>query len=282
MKLVPNAGRIALHSHSMWAGYLGLLCLVLPEALFFFFERDTDPRLWWISGVVLVAYGLLGRVKDQGIDHTKLRSPAWILFPAVVAALAFVIWQAPRDAALPVAPVAVAQIAPVAPVPVPVPVPVVAASGAVSDAAFLSVAFPLVSKWEGLRLAAYQDIVGVWTVCYGHTKGVEPGDIYSKAQCAALFRAELLEYRAALHRYFTAETIAQRLTPARDAAYSSLAYNVGKEGAGKSTATRRLNAGDVAGGCEALTWWNKAGGRVVRGLARRRADEYQLCMMGLA
>jgi GH24 family phage-related lysozyme (muramidase) len=57
--------------------------------------------------------------------------------------------------------------------------------------------------------------------------------------------------------------------------------NVGIAGAGKSTATRRLNAGDIAGGCQALTWWNKAGGRVVRGLVNRRAEEFALCMDGL-
>jgi lysozyme len=225
MKLVPNARRIALRSHSMWAGYLGLLCLVLPEALFWFFKRDTDPRLWWISGVVLVAYGLIGRVKDQGIDHRKLRSS--------------------------------------------------------SIAAFFALALPLISGWEGMRNEAYLDLVGVPTICFGHTEGVRLGDHMTDAQCAALLRSEVLQYREGLHGYFTADTKAQRLPATRDAAYVSLAYNVGIRGAGRSTAMRRLNAGDVAGGCQALTWWNKAGGRVVRGLVRRRADEYRLCMMGV-
>lgn len=225
MKLVPNAGQIAKRSHSMWAGYLGLLCLVLPEALFWFSGRDTNPRLWWCLGVALVAYGLIGRVKDQGIDRSKLRSSL--------------------------------------------------------IAAFLALALPLIGAWEGHRNHAYLDMVGVPTICSGHTKGVKLGDYMTDAQCKTLLRSEVLEYREGLHGYFTAETKAQRLPAARDAAYVSLAYNVGIRGAGRSTATRRLNAGDVAGGCHALTWWNKAGGRVVRGLVRRRADEYQLCMMGV-
>ena len=50
---------------------------------------------------------------------------------------------------------------------------------------------------------------------------------------------------------------------------------------GDSTATRRLNAGNIIGGCTALTWWNKAGQRVVRGLALRRGEERDLCMMGV-
>ncbi|MEQ3670204.1 lysozyme [Pseudophaeobacter sp.] len=225
MKLVENAGQIAKRSHSMWAGYLGLLCLLVPEVLFLLFERDTNPRLWWWLGIGLIAYGLFGRLKDQGIDRTKLRSS--------------------------------------------------------SIGMFLIVALPLIGGWEGKRNHAYLDIVGVPTICYGHTKGVALGDYMTDAQCAALLRSEVLEYREGLHGYFSTETKAKRLPAARDAAYVSLAYNVGIRGAGRSTATRRLNAGDVAGGCQALTWWNKAGGRVVRGLVRRRADEYQLCMMGV-
>jgi len=148
-------------------------------------------------------------------------------------------------------------------------------------AKFDAVAVPLIAKWEGLRLEAYQDIVGVWTVCYGETKGVRPGDRYTKAQCEAMLAREVREYREGLHRYFTAETKAQRLTPHRDAAYTSLAYNAGVRAIGKSTATRRINAGNIAGGCKALSWWNKAGGRVIRGLVNRRAEEVALCLRGL-
>lgn len=225
MKLVNNAGRIALRAHSMWASYLGILCLLVPEVVFWLFERDTNPRLWWLLGIALIIYGVIGRLKDQGIDRTKLRSS--------------------------------------------------------SLAAFLVVAVPLVGVWEGKRNHAYLDLVGVPTICYGHTKGVRLGDYMTDAQCDELLEAELAEYREGLHSYFSTATKLHRLTPERDAAYGSLAYNVGVRGAGRSTATRRLNAGDIAGGCQALTWWNKAGGRVVRGLVRRRADEYRLCMMGL-
>ncbi|MCT4558591.1 MAG: lysozyme [Pelagimonas sp.] len=155
-------------------------------------------------------------------------------------------------------------------------------SAAVTVAAFLAIAVPFVGGWEGRSNHAYQDIVGVWTICDGHTKGVNPGDYMTDAQCDALFEAELIEYRDGLHAYFSERTLRHRLTPERDVAYVSLAYNAGIRGAGRSTATRRLNAGDIAGGCKALTWWNKAGGRVVRGLVRRRAAEYGLCMQGLA
>ena len=223
MRLVRNAGRIARRSHSMWANYLGILCLLIPEAVYLTTGRDTNPRFWWLLGIGLIIYAIIGRLKEQGIDRTKLRS-------SVIAA-------------------------------------------------FLAVALPLIGAWEGMKNQAYLDMVGVPTICMGHTKGVQLGDYMSDAQCADLLRVEVLEYREGLHGYFTDKTKTHRLTPERDAAYVSLAYNVGVRGAGRSTATRRLNAGDISGGCQALTWWNKAGGRVVRGLVRRRADEYRLCML---
>lgn len=162
----------------------------------------------------------------------------------------------------------------------PEPTPNYSAGYSLQD--FDAVAVPLIAKWEGLRLTAYQDIVGVWTVCYGETKGVRPGDTYTKAQCDEMLRREIRAYRSDLHDYFTAETKARRLTAHRDAAFTSVAYNAGPGAIGKSTATRRLNAGEIEGACNALTWWNKAGGRVIRGLVNRRAEEQALCLEGLS
>jgi len=218
---------------------------------------DTNPRFWWVTGLVLIIYGALGRLKDQGINT-----------PPVVALLAALLF-------LP------GMTRPPATEPLPVP-PAAVQAGIVSESAFLDLGVPLIARWEGKRNAAYKDIVGVWTICYGHTRTARPGMVLSDAECTALLRSEVLEYRKGLHGYFTSQTKTQRLTPARDAAYTSLAFNVGIAGAGKSTATRRLNAGDIAGGCEALTWWNKAGGRVVRGLVRRRAEEREYCLRGLS
>jgi len=152
-----------------------------------------------------------------------------------------------------------------------------------SEAATMRVLVPLVAKWEGKKNTAYLDTIAspaVWTVCYGETRGVNRGDTYTDAQCAEMLERGLVTFRDGLHQYFTRETKGLRLTPERDAAYVSLAYNAGIHGIGKSTATRRLNAGDIAGGCEAIGWWTRAGNRVVRGLVNRRADEVQLCLRG--
>ncbi|MDG4650133.1 lysozyme [Roseibacterium sp. SDUM158017] len=141
-------------------------------------------------------------------------------------------------------------------------------------------AVPLVARWEGLETTAYLDRIAsppVWTICYGETQGVRPGEVRTRAECED-------GLRTGLHRYwqgYRAEVQDPRvLRPQSDAAFTSLTWNIGEGAIRRSTAMRRINAGDVAGACEALTWWNRAGQRVIRGLQNRRADEYRLCMEG--
>ncbi|WP_306150757.1 lysozyme [Roseovarius sp. MMSF_3281] len=250
MKLVKDAGRIAWRSYSLWVNRAAFACMIAPEAIFWATGIDTNPRLWFLIGAALyVAVEIARYIKQETISGIT-RSPAMVALMAFLMAAG--VPEQPKPAQ------------------------------GTTEAATLSVAVPLIAKWEGLRTTAYRDIVGVWTVCYGETKGVRPGDSYTKAECRAMLAREVAEYRDGLHEHFTPETKQHRLTPERDAAYVSLAYNVGIGGAGRSTATRRLNAGDIRGGCKAIGWWNKAGQRVVRGLVRRRADEVTLCLKGLA
>lgn len=237
MKLVPNAGRIAARSHSMWANYLGILSLIMPDLIYLLSGEDTNPHFWFWLGLGLIVYGIFGRLIDQGIasgvrqERNKMRSPVMVTL-----------------------------------------------------AAFLMVAVPYVAEKEGKSNLAYLDQIAsppVWTVCFGETRGVKAGDYYTDDECRAMLAQGLTQYRSALHVYFSPTTIATRLTPQRETAYVSLAWNVGITGAGRSTAVRRLNAGDIKGGCEAITWWNKAGQRIVRGLVIRRADDFRLCMVGI-
>lgn len=150
-----------------------------------------------------------------------------------------------------------------------------------SNDEYFDMAVHFLEKWEGVELKAYKDVVNVTTICMGHTKGVKMGDVKTLEECREILKKDITIYRAGLHKYFSDTTLESRLPPTRDVAYTSLAINVGIHGAGNSTATRRLNAGDIKGGCEALTWWNKAGGRVFRGLVRRRAEEKDLCLIGV-
>ena len=143
---------------------------------------------------------------------------------------------------------------------------------AVSIAA--SVAF--VAPWEGLRTSAYQDLVGVWTVCFGETKGVKPGDAYTVDECDAMLREELLDYAVDLGKCLDV-----KVPEGVAVAWLSWSYNVGTRAACRSTLMRKANAGDLFGACDELLRWNRAGGRVVRGLTNRRQSEHALCTSSL-
>lgn len=137
-------------------------------------------------------------------------------------------------------------------------------------------ASPFVAQWEGLRTQAYQDVIGVWTVCYGETKGVEPGDAYTSAECEAMLDKELQQYAVNLSKCLKAP-----MPQGARVAFLSWSYNVGTGAACRSTAVRKANAGDLFGACDELLRWNRAGGRVVPGLVNRRKAEHDLCTRSL-
>lgn len=246
---------LALCSYTALAFHALAAITLAPDLIYLATGIDTNPRVWSFLQLWTILLGIVGRLISQpreGALRRRIILAAVLLGTIIVAAQAMAQTTARQT---------------------------------------MQVLVPHVIKWEGahrctdapLMHCAYLDIVGVPTACFGETQGIKLGDRFTDRQCRKMLDRRLSDdYRAGLHRYFTPVTIATRLTPKRDAAYVSLAYNVGIRGAGRSTATRRLNAGDIAGGCQALTWWNKAGGRMVRGLVRRRSAEYTLCMEGAA
>lgn len=153
--------------------------------------------------------------------------------------------------------------------------------GALVGAAML-LALQFIGDWEGLELKAYRDIVGVWTICYGETRGVEAGDTATKAECDTQLAVALKDYNDGLNRCLTAP-----LPDKVRVAFVSWAYNVGlgnacgRTGGRPSTLVRKANAGDLRGACDQLLVWNRAGGRVVQGLTNRRKAEHALCLEGL-
>lgn len=144
----------------------------------------------------------------------------------------------------------------------------------------------LIKPWEGRELKAYRDIVGVWTICDGETKGVRPGMVKTDAECDAMLLARVENdfYRPltkCIGRFAEAPISWQ-------ASMLSLSYNIGTGAACGSTAARLARAGDYAGSCRAMTRFNRAGGRVVKGLKLRREygdanrmGELELCLAGL-
>lgn len=145
-----------------------------------------------------------------------------------------------------------------------------------ASAIALSSAIAFVGDWEGLRTEAYQDVVGVWTVCYGETKGVQPGDKYTKAECDDMLAKELVAYEKGLDNCLKAE-----VPQGMKIALVSWTYNVGVGAACKSTLVRKANAGDLTGACNELPRWNRGGGRVIKGLTNRRMSERKLCLGSL-
>lgn len=134
----------------------------------------------------------------------------------------------------------------------------------------------LIAPWEGKRNDPYLDIVKVPTVCYGETR-VQMRR-YTDAECMAMLQ-KAVGQDFAPEVFKCVPMLRDRPYPA--AAAISLSYNIGTRGFCKSTAARLFNAGDVAGGCQAMTRFNRAGGKVVKGLVNRRTAEYRLCMREL-
>ncbi|MCW6607246.1 lysozyme [Yersinia ruckeri] len=129
---------------------------------------------------------------------------------------------------------------------------------------------------EGREYLPYRDVVGVLTVCDGHTgNDIIPGKRYTDKECDDLLEKDLAPVFAAIDR-----TVKVPMPDAQKAALASFGYNVGITAMTNSTLLKKLNAGDTSGACEELTRWNKAGGKVWKGLVNRRAVEKELCMPG--
>jgi lysozyme len=129
----------------------------------------------------------------------------------------------------------------------------------------------LIKQFEGFREIAYQDVVGVWTVGFGFTRGVTPGQHMTLAQAEARLITELLGYEQAVLSGCTLEPNQNQLD-----AMCSLAWNIGIAGFLRSTVLRAHNRGDFQSASRAFGLWNKAGGREWAGLTRRRAAEAAL------
>lgn len=134
-----------------------------------------------------------------------------------------------------------------------------------------------VGGWEGLRTKAYTDIVGVPTICYGETKGVKLGDTATKKECDAQLIISLKSHESDMRKCLRNP---DDIPDKSYVAFVSLTYNIGARAFCRSTAARRLNQGNLIGACEAATWFNRAGGKRIKGLVNRRSAEYELCMEG--
>lgn len=127
----------------------------------------------------------------------------------------------------------------------------------------------LIKHFEGCELEAYQDAVGVWTIGYGHTKGVEEGDKWTQEKADfMLFRELEEEYEDYVNNYVHVPLHQQQFD-----ALCSWVYNLGPSNLKSSTLLKKLNNEEYDQVPKQIKRWNKAGGKVLAGLVRRREAE---------
>lgn len=131
----------------------------------------------------------------------------------------------------------------------------------------------LVAPWEGKENVAYKDVVGVWTQCYGDTHDVNRTRAKTDNECTDSLAKQLVEHNEEMKRY-----VLVPMTDYQEAAFTSLVYNIGVGNWKNSTALKLLNRGLYKEACEQLPRWNKAGGKVYRGLTNRRLSEMEVCL----
>jgi lysozyme len=137
----------------------------------------------------------------------------------------------------------------------------------------LAIAVDLIKQKEGCRLKAYQDIVGIWTIGYGETKGVKPGDEWTQAYADERIKARVKEFMDGVLKACPQLWLE---SPNRLAACTSLAYNIGLEAFAGSTVCRMTMAKEYQKAHDAFPLWNKAGGKAIPGLTARRLVEAAL------
>ena len=129
----------------------------------------------------------------------------------------------------------------------------------------------LIKKYEGLRLEAYKCPAGVWTIGYGHTKGVYKGMKISKEEAE-----KLLQQDVSVFELQVINTVG-KLSDCKIDALVSFAYNVGIAAFRNSTLCRKVkaNSDDPAIRNEFMKWIY-AGGKKLQGLERRRKEEAEM------
>lgn len=134
----------------------------------------------------------------------------------------------------------------------------------------------LIKSFEGKHLKAYDDGVGVLTIGFGTIKypngvRVKKGDTCTEEQAESYLKNDLVKFENAINRL-----VKVPLTQNQFDALASFTYNLGETNLSISTLLKKLNAKDYKGAADQFERWNKAGGKVMNGLTRRRKAEKEL------
>lgn len=134
----------------------------------------------------------------------------------------------------------------------------------------------LICSFEGLRLTAYDDGVGIWTIGFGTIKypngvRVKRGDTCTLEQAKSYMKHDLIEFEHTVNSLVKAP-----LNQNQFDALVSLTYNIGSGAFKSSTLLKKLNLGDYKGAADQFDVWVNAGGKRMQGLANRRTKEKSL------
>jgi lysozyme len=129
----------------------------------------------------------------------------------------------------------------------------------------------LIKHFEGCETEAYKCPAGVWTIGYGHIKGVMEGMTISQEGAEELLVEELKEYEN-----YILNAVEVDLNQNQFDAMVSWVYNLGPTNLKSSTLLKELNSKNYNAAAQEITKWNKAGGKVLTGLVKRREAEASL------
>jgi len=126
----------------------------------------------------------------------------------------------------------------------------------------------LIKKFEGCKLKAYKCSAGVWTIGYGHTAGVKEGDVISQPEADKLLEEDIAKFED-----YVNDNVIVELNEGQFDALVAWTFNLGVGNLRQSTMLRKLNEGDYQSVPSEMNRWNKAGGKTLDGLIRRRKAE---------
>lgn len=127
----------------------------------------------------------------------------------------------------------------------------------------------IIKSFEGLELKTYKDSVGVLTIGWGSTGShVKPGMVITKGQAEELLKQDVSRFEKGIN-----DLVKVPLTQNQFDALVSFSFNLGLGNLKSSTLLRKLNMSDYSGAAGEFLRWNKAGGKVLNGLTRRRQAE---------
>ena len=130
----------------------------------------------------------------------------------------------------------------------------------------------LIKQFEGCRLKAYRDVVGIWTIGFGHTgDDVHPGMVITQDEADELLQSDLSDFE-----YGIEQLVQVQLNDNQFSALVSFTYNVGLGNFKGSKLLKKINKQDFEGAAQEFGRWANAGGRKLSDLVRRREAEKEL------